>query len=401
MFALRSLVTEGRSAPLYSDLNVAVPADIPIFDDCETKRRISKRGTVIAAAVALVASLIYLAWMAFNIGGDRLATAVSETGLAAAAFAGAAGCWYSATHNRRHDRRAWSLLGAACFSWGLGEIAWSVYVAMGTKTPFPSLADIGYVGETFLALLAMLSFGTVRLAGSSRTKMLLDAAVVAGSLLFLGWITLLGAVYLAGAGGLFAQVLGLAYPVGDVLIITLAGALMVQAPSGAKLVYGLIGCGVFATAISDSVFAYATTASTSGNFDDMVLTGWVVGFLLIGLAGLQPERRHRSGLAKLPGYSEILLPYGAILLVVGGYLVAIGIHINNVALLLGGATISVALMRLLLTSMQNLRQIRVLHTQAAILETHFATHPDPTKIEHQRSSLGGSDGTEYSYAAGA
>jgi len=378
-----------------------MPADIPVVDDNEAKRRISRRGTVIAAVVALVATLIYLAWMAFNIGGDRLATAVSELGLASAAFAGAAGCWYSATHNRRHDRKAWGLLGAACFSWGLGEIVWSVYVATGTKTPFPSLADIGFVGETFLALMAMLSFGTVRLAGLSRAKMLLDAAVVTGSLLFLSWITVLETLYLAGAGGLFAQVLGLAYPVGDVFIITLAGALMVQAPSGAKLVYGLIGCGVFATAISNSVFAYATTASTSGNSDDMVLTGWVVGFLLIGLAGLQPERKHRSGGAKLPGYSEILLPYGAILLIVVGYLVAIGIHVNNVALGLGGATISVALVRLLLSSLQNLRHIRLLHTQTAILEAHFATHPDPTKLEHGRSPLDGSEGTEYSYAAGA
>jgi drug/metabolite transporter superfamily protein YnfA len=347
-----------------------------------------------AAVGALVASLVFLVWMTFDIGGYRPSTAVGDFGQTLAAFAGAAGCWYSATHNVRHDRKAWWLLGAACFSWGTHQGVISLYDVIGnTKLPFPSLADIGNVGEILLATIAMLSFGTIRLAGSSRTKLLLDGVVFASSVLFLSWIFVIGVHHERG-GGLFAQVLGLVYPVGDVLIISLAAMLMAHTPVGAKLAYGLIGFGVLATAVSDSVFEFVTNSSMSGNIDDMASTGWVVGFLLIGLAGLQPEKKHRSAQRKLPSYFEILLPYGAILLVVGGYLAAFGLHAASVALWLGGVTIVLALVRLLLTSLQNFRHIRVLYRQTAVLEEHFAAHPDLTTFEPLIPTLDWERGTE-------
>jgi hypothetical protein len=396
MYPYRGTNTGGGGTPFYRDFAVPAPADIPLAGETGRKPRISKRGILIAAIGALVASVAFLVWMAFNVGGERLSTAVDDFGEAVAAFLGAAGCWYSATQNRHHDRKAWALLGAACFSWGAGEVVWSVYEVIGNvKVPFPSVADIGFIGETVLAAIAMLSFGTVRLAGLSRGKMFLDGAVAAASLLFISWIVVLGALYHAGADSVFAMVLGLAYPVGDVLIITLAVMLMVHAPSGAKLAYGLIGCGALAIAVSDSIFAYMTTAGTYGNATDMISTGWVAGFLMIGLAGLQPELKRRSAKPNLPGYFEILLPYGAILVVAAVSFMAVGLNGDTITFWLGRVTIVLAFVRLLLGSLQNLRHIHVLHAQTVLLEEHFSTHPDPAIFDREVFYLDWSAGTEY------
>jgi two-component system, sensor histidine kinase and response regulator len=341
----------------------------------ETGLTVSKRATLTASVAVAAAVIVFAALMALNVGGHTVTTAIDDFGEAAAALLGAAGCWYAATHHRRHDRRAWWLLGAACFSWAIGEMIWSLYEVGGNRhAPFPSYADIAFLGESVLAAIALLAFGTVRLAGLSRVKMLLDGALVASSLLFLSWVVLLEGLYRMSMDSTLAQVIGLAYPVGDVLIITLAVMLMLHAPTGARTVYGLIGCGILATAVSDSLFAYMTTAGTYANATNVASTGWFLGFLLVGLAGLLPERKHRSSQPKLPGYFEIMLPYGAIAVAAGATFVAVGFK-NDVAFWLSRITIVLALTRLLLGSLQNLRHIHVLEAQARLLEQHFARHP--------------------------
>lgn len=396
MHPYRGTNTGGGGTPSYRDFGVTAPIETALVGETGGNPRISKRVMLIAALGALAASIAFLFWMSFNVGGERLSTAVDDFGEAVAAFLGAAGCWYSATHNRHHDRKAWAFLGAACFSWGAGEVVWSIYEVIGNvKVPFPSIADIGFVGETVFAAIAMLSFGTVRLAGLSRGKMFLDGAIGACALLFVSWIVVLGSLYHMGADSTLAMVLGLAYPVGDVLIITLAVMLMVHAPSGSKLVYGLIGCGALAIAISDSTFAYMTTAGTYGNASDMISTGWVAGFLMIGLAGLQPERKRRSANPNLPGYFEILLPYGAILMVAASSFIAVGLNGNTVTFWLGRVTIVLAFLRLLLGSLQNLRYIHLLHAQTIVLEEHFSKHSDPSIFDRENSHLDWPAGTEY------
>jgi hypothetical protein len=44
------------------------------------------------------------------------------------------------------DWQAWLLIGLGCLSWGIGDAIWTYYaIAMGEDTPFPSLADVGYL----------------------------------------------------------------------------------------------------------------------------------------------------------------------------------------------------------------------------------------------------------------
>lgn len=50
------------------------------------------------------------------------------------------------------------LLGLSCISWGIGSGIWAYLELVRGQFPFPSAADVGYLGAYPLAILALLAF---------------------------------------------------------------------------------------------------------------------------------------------------------------------------------------------------------------------------------------------------
>ncbi len=120
-----------------------------------------------------------------------------------------------------HTARAWGLLGLSCLSWGCGQAAWTWYESvLGREVPFPSIADIGYLLFVPLAAAALLAFPSVPRRLSSRIRTVLDGLLIACALLFMSWMLVLGPLFDAG-GDRLTLTIGLAYPLGDVVIITI------------------------------------------------------------------------------------------------------------------------------------------------------------------------------------
>ena len=140
-------------------------------------------------------------------------------------------------------------------------------------------------------------------------RALLDGAIIAGSLLFVSWATALGTVWNSGGEGPFARVVGLAYPIGDVITATVALTALTQARGTGRRQLGLLAAGVVSLAVADSMFAYLTQNGTYGNGNWMD-TGWVAGFLLIGLAALSPRRPEPTESSqKGQSTSQLVVPY--------------------------------------------------------------------------------------------
>ena len=58
----------------------------------------------------------------------------------------AASCWH-AHRVRRGRHTGWAWLAAGCLTWAAGSVAWTVYeTLLVAPSPFPSLADVGYIG---------------------------------------------------------------------------------------------------------------------------------------------------------------------------------------------------------------------------------------------------------------
>jgi diguanylate cyclase (GGDEF)-like protein len=268
------------------------------------------RGFAVAAAAAALACAGFLAWMLANVGGDRVTVWFDDLGeLVAAVLAGAA-CLVAARRASGASRRAWALIAGWGLMWGLGEAVWSWYeLVRSVPTPFPSLADAGFLGAIPFAVAGVLSFPAVSTRGRARLRLVLDGLTIASALLSVSWATVLATVYASPNDSMLAAVLSLAYPISDVAVGTMLLVLAMRTARGGQSTLVLLTCGLGLTAVADSGFAYLTANGTfgSGNWID---TGWVAGFLIVGLAGLRSLRhpvvpRPERGAPR----SRLYLPY--------------------------------------------------------------------------------------------
>ena len=263
-----------------------------------------------ASACALVVAVFTL-WMTFGWAGVTVTQWLDDIGEFVAAFLAAAACWVAAGRHRSRSRTAWRLIAASAFAWGLGEVAWSYFELLaGQAVPFPSLADVGFLAAVPLAAAGMLAFPAAPERTSPLIRSVLDGLIVASSLFVVSWATVLGTVFRTSGGDVFAQLIAIAYPAGDVLIGTVALILARRAPREQRLPFLLLAGGMVANLLADSGFAYLTAVNKYGP-GNTIDAGWVAGYLLILLAALAAGSRPPV-LAMAegnPGAGTRLLPY--------------------------------------------------------------------------------------------
>jgi PAS domain S-box-containing protein len=267
------------------------------------------------AVAAGVASIVFTAWIAQGWFGETTTTAVDDLGEAAAALIAAASCLYASMRNTGRVRLAWGLFGASALSWGLGEVIWSYYeVFQGQDVPFPSAADGGYLLAIPLAILGVFAFTSAPSRLASRSETVLAGSIVALSLLFVAWAAGLGEVFAQSPQTLDAQVISLAYPVGDIVIMTVLVVALRRArrQEVPRMLILLGGLGLIA--IGDSAFAYLTASGAYGASGSVLDAGWFVGYLLVALAPIWPAKSSNVVVAEGPiGLWQLALPWVAVL----------------------------------------------------------------------------------------
>lgn len=266
-------------------------------------------------------SLFFAAWLLFNWGGVTTTQRFDDIGEFVIAFLAAAACAYTAVRHQGRTRLAWALMAASAFAWGAGQVVWSYFELLkGQETPFPSLADLGYLTAIPFAIAAVLCFPAAPSRAASVARTVLDGLLIAGSLLIISWATVLGAVYRASTGGLLENLIGLAYPVGDVLIGTMVVILAARAPRVTRWPLYLLAGGLSANLLADSGFFYLTATNRYGA-GNVIDAGWVAGYLLIAIAALRAASTPAlpAEAEGPPGRPGLLLPY---LPVAAGALVA-------------------------------------------------------------------------------
>jgi diguanylate cyclase len=230
-------------------------------------------GVAAAAMLALVVATTVVE------GDSRLQ--IANLGVLVLAFGAAASCAGAARRSRGRSRRGWIALALAAASWGAGQIAWTVSeLLLGDLVPFPSIADVGYLGFPVAALV-----GTTLLAprtqGLATSRRLIDAFMVGCALGLVAWLIAVDPIATGLSPG--AAAVALAYPIADVVLITVV--LLTLAQTREKpLLWGLLAASMGAMIVSDVAFSYATADGSyaSGAQTDW---GWWAAFCLLGAAG--------------------------------------------------------------------------------------------------------------------
>ncbi|AKK30571.1 bifunctional diguanylate cyclase/phosphodiesterase [Mycobacterium sp. EPa45] len=265
--------------------------------------------------VAIGASVIFAAFVVWILSGwsqGAAVTAVDDIVFVVLSLAGAVFTALAARAVHGRMRVAWAAMTIGMVGWALGEVLWAYYDLALDEPPFPSLADAAYLVMPVGFCVGLLLFPAD--SRQSRGRTLLDGVIVAGSLFLVSWVTILSPIYSAGAESATAMIISLAYPLSDVVILTMAAIAWLRAAADQRRVLNVLTLAMLFIAVSDSGFAYlsAKDGYSSGGLIDV---GWVAGLLLIMVAATasRDEVLLSKPRAEVTSWASVWFPYAPLL----------------------------------------------------------------------------------------
>lgn len=316
----------------------------------------------VAAAVVSVASAVLLFgdW-----GSPSTVRVTQDVVLAASALAATLSCWSAARSTRGRLRVGWSALATGLLAWTVAEMLWTYQVIAAGAPAFPSPADAFYMMFPVCAVVALLMFWNRR-GGRLTGRVLLDGLIVAGSLFVVAWLLPMSRLYEAGSAGRREFTVALAYPVLDIVLLTVAATVLINAPARQRFPLTLLTLALLITSAADSGYAYLQL-SRSYRGGSLVDLGWLVGLLLITVAATAGRTvvDDEPALDEMPGWISVWLPYLP-LMVAGGVLAVSPVTASASRIVLGTGVVLTAavLLRQLLVVDSNRRLMSAVADQA-------------------------------------
>jgi len=262
-------------------------------------------------------------------------------------------------------RLAWTLIGAGLLASAVGDALWALYDVVWDLEPFPSIVDLAYLA--YYPLIAAGLIVLVRWHRAGDRESFIDATIVSIGAGVLTWVFIMSPYIFDESMTLLERVVSLAYPVGDLLLLSVLVRL-VFARDKFSMSSTLLMVGILTTLVADAGFAVTALAGTyaTGHWLD---AGWLLTSVLAGAAVLHPSTRRRSTHA----HSEVstLPPQRLVLLALASMMAPLVLVIHGLRdhqiddLVIGGC--SGVLFLLVLLRMAGL--VRQVQAQAAKLET--------------------------------
>jgi diguanylate cyclase (GGDEF)-like protein len=198
--------------------------------------------------------------------------------------------------NRPERPMLWYLLLAGTVASVLGDAIYDYLWTYLRVDAFPSVADPFYLLSYPLTGIALLRLVRARAQGNDRAS-LLDAAVVSTALGLLSWSFLVRPIAAQYHTGELDQLVALAYPVGDVLLIAMIARLLTST-GGRSASFWMLVIAQLARLVSDVTFDVASVLGTDSwsLFD----SGWLLTYVLTAGAALHPSMGMLSNPTAIP-----------------------------------------------------------------------------------------------------
>lgn len=199
---------------------------------------------------------------------------------------------------RTDGRRAWLLVGFGLLAWGLSDLYSAVELAGRQDPPFPSPADVGYIGGYPLVMFGVALLVELRIRKMSLTAWI-DVLIGVLCVATLG-ATLLMEFVLDNVNGSSSAVgVTVAYPILDLMAVSVAVAALALTGWRPGRALALVSVGIVAIAVSDAVYVQQSLAETYTS-NDPINSFWSLGAVLIAAGALQRE----SSFQRIPGHVE-------------------------------------------------------------------------------------------------
>ena len=311
------------------------------------------RTVVIAWKVAAVGGLVtFAAYTLFGAGFDPFFNRYWYNALILLA----AGAALVRALTTRVERTASIAFAVGLSSWAVGEILFDF--AYAGNPPYPSAADAFYLLFYPACYVGIAVLVRHRLSEFS-PMVWFDGAMAAIAAAALGSAVLFEIVLTHTDGSTSVIVTNLAYPLGDVLLLSAVAGVFALTGWKPDRTWGLIGASLFAATIADGIFVYQTAVGTyaEGSILDAL---WPASMLLLAAAVWQPPRHVDVPLAGRPLLATSLVCAAA------GLAILVFDHfepLNLLAIGLAATTLVAVAVRLVLTFRENRRVLALLRTR--------------------------------------
>jgi diguanylate cyclase (GGDEF)-like protein len=254
------------------------------------------------------------------------------------------------------ERAAWTVITLSLASWTFGEIYWAIF----RPDEYPSPADLGYIGFYFLlyAGIVLLLRSRARSIGGT---LWLDGATAALAAAALGAAVLVELVLQSTEGSTSTVVTNLAYPLGDVLLLSAVFGVFSLTGWRPGERWLLLGLGALSTTIADAVYLFQSAAGTyvEGTWIDIF---WPLAMLLVASAAWARDQS-REGL-DVEGRPLMAVPAVCALVATGILVYDHFTRLNMLAVVLATATLGLVVVRLAVTFRENRRLFELTRQEA-------------------------------------
>jgi two-component system, cell cycle response regulator len=318
--------------------------------------RTSQWWLLAAGFAAITAGLAFeFVRLATHVGGSAWAPIANDWVYMAVEFVAIAICVTRAV-TRERQRLTWTLLTVALTAWSIGDLLWAVWLDDVAVPPFPSVADALYLFMYPCMYVALMVLLRARLRDAA-TAQWLDGGVLTLAAGAIG-VMLVTATAVDTGGRLSAEVVNVAYPVLDCILLMLVLVTYTLEGWRPRPELLVLGCGIALMAGADIV--YVTDVAGGSYIDGTLLNiAYLASFSSFAVAAwVRSDAEPPTGRG---APHTIVLTIVAAATSLALLVVAAFVHLSPVAVGLAAGALVLATVRTMLTYVEN---VRVLRTRA-------------------------------------
>ena len=246
-------------------------------------------------------------------------------------------------------RGAWIAIAVAVTSYATAEFLWLFLYSSSDNAPYPSIADVFYLGFYPASYVGLVLLLRARLR-SLTPGVWVDGITAAMAAAAIGSAVLIAVVLDTTDGPPSVVATNIAYPLGDVILLSLVvgGFALTRWHPGRA--WAFLGASLTISALADSAYLYATATGTYSE-GGVLDAAWPTGLLLIGIAAWQDDGRDR--IVDMRGRQLLAIPTLCALVAVTLLIVDHFHRLNLVAITLATLTLAGVLTRLAFTFREN------------------------------------------------
>ncbi|MCG6657417.1 response regulator [Halomonas campisalis] len=262
----------------------------------------------------LLLGLVYVHWLVVQWGAQSLwvSNLLFQLPLIPAALL----AWYVVASHQQGKRRAWAFVALAVTAYLVASFIWWYLQESVDVPPFPSLADALYLLYTPFLVLAFLFFPHGPYRPVEALRLGLDIAIIVAAAAVFSWYFLLAPTILAFPDQPLALAVALAYPVMDLVLLSLVLLMVLRQPRGEPLKQETLylGGGMVLMGMADSFYFFGVVEGTFTN-SSWYNAGFIGSNILVALAAYTSLSGRSAFEWRKPGWQwpRLYLPYAAVL----------------------------------------------------------------------------------------